>query len=184
MAKWKKAQGCNRPALIIHNVAGRTLSVGTLCTGDNRRTKSKSSGLRGSPYSLVHALPDDEFNLISTGLVTLMNVGQLTPCKFVELENRSRRLSKDSKCCGTTDLPWGDPRHHLPQSQHQTFPRVPVLQNHRQENLYFIVVRWVPRMKERSGVNLPPLDAPLMATLPGPAYLFLTRNWLPKTGLR
>ena len=40
------------------------------------------------------------------------------------------------------------------------------------------------RMKERRGVNLPPLDAPLMATLPGPAYLFLTRNWLPKTGLR
>ena len=43
---------------------------------------------------------------------------------------------------------------------------------------YFIVVSLSTRMKERSGVNSPPLDAPVMATLPGPAYLFLTRNWL------
>ena len=58
---------CHLPALIISNVAGRTLSVGTLCTGDNLWTKSNSSGLRGSPYSLVHALPDDVFNQISIG---------------------------------------------------------------------------------------------------------------------
>jgi len=46
----------------MSNVAGRTLSVGALCTGDNGYIKSKSSGIRGSPYSLVQAFPDDKYN--------------------------------------------------------------------------------------------------------------------------
>lgn len=43
----------------MSSVAGRILSVGTLCTGDNGWMKLKSSGMRGSPYSLVQACPDD-----------------------------------------------------------------------------------------------------------------------------
>ena len=42
----------------MSNVSGRILSVGTLCTGDNGKIKPNSSGIRGSPYSLVQAFPN------------------------------------------------------------------------------------------------------------------------------
>ena len=150
IGKKYQAPDCNLPALIISKVAGRTLSVGTLCTGDNRWTKSKSSGLSGSPYSLVHALPNnDAFNLIS---IDTKWMNDTTHPRWI-YGTRERIKNWIRNVCGTTKLPWEGLRHHLQQSQHQTFPRVPELMNHRQENLYFHRRDVSTPIKERNGVQ-------------------------------
>ena len=70
------------------------------------------------------------------------------PVNLWNWETKIKRLDKD--VVRQPNLPWGGLRHHLQQSQRQTFPRVLELQNHRQENLYFIVVRWVPVWKQEA----------------------------------
>ena len=57
ISEFESWEDCLLP-VIMSNVAGRILSVGTLCTGDNGKIKPNSSGIRGSPYSLVQAFPN------------------------------------------------------------------------------------------------------------------------------
>jgi len=97
-----------------------------------------------------------------------------TCSEFVELGNSDQK--NELAYWKTTWLPWGGLWCYPQQRRHQRFPQVPKLWKCRPEDLFN---HHEESIKNATRVDIwPPLDTPLMATLPRAVYLFLTRNWL------